>query len=331
MNNDVEDIRSKAEEFFRKYKVDFENGASWNVVDNKVNVDGDIDLSNRGITELPFKFGEIIGNFDISNNNLTDLKNSPDTVSFSFDCSNNKFRNLDNAPESVSLFICRENNIENLKSNTLKEIYGCLVCSNCNLKSLDGIQDLVNVPLDISAGNNNIENIDPLLKVHCEHENNVSIEIYLNGNNIRELTDLPRYASRIDLRDNPLEKISNIHLTETKFDDLRRETVPKTFIHINGDIEEKVMNISGCGFLVDYENSNVNKYLNEDIKLDLNPEIFPKDEYFTVHADEFRPIVQKQILTENLSIKNAIKNITERVANSQAGTKTVKPKTRMKI
>ena len=52
--------------------------------------DGDVDLSNRGLTKLPVKFREVGGYFYCSHNSLTSLEGAPQEVNGNFYCSHNK-------------------------------------------------------------------------------------------------------------------------------------------------------------------------------------------------------------------------------------------------
>jgi len=66
-----------------------------------VDVDGGVNLHNRYITVIPFKFGKVTGNFHCSNNHLTTLQNCPDTVGGSFSCKYNKLSSLKYCPAEI--------------------------------------------------------------------------------------------------------------------------------------------------------------------------------------------------------------------------------------
>ena len=61
-----------------------------------INDDGSIDVNNevfiaaRGLTELPLKFNKVSWNFDCSANKLTTLEGSPKSVGGYFKCNVNK-------------------------------------------------------------------------------------------------------------------------------------------------------------------------------------------------------------------------------------------------
>ena len=58
--------------------------------DSGLIVAGDVNLSNMGLTKIPYKFKEVSGHFDISGNCLTTFENCPE-IAGSFDCSNNPY------------------------------------------------------------------------------------------------------------------------------------------------------------------------------------------------------------------------------------------------
>jgi hypothetical protein len=83
--------------------------------DGLVDVDCDIDLSKKGLTELPLKFGEVTGFFNCDKNKLNTLEGSPHTVGSYFSCDENQLNSLEFAPKSVGDFYCRDNNIRSFE------------------------------------------------------------------------------------------------------------------------------------------------------------------------------------------------------------------------
>ena len=63
--------------------------------DGSIDVDGDVDLSNRELIELPLKFRNVSGDFYCSYNELTSLEGAPSSVDGDFDCSGNKLTSLE--------------------------------------------------------------------------------------------------------------------------------------------------------------------------------------------------------------------------------------------
>ena len=66
-----------------------------------VNINGDVYLSDKSLTNIPVKFGEITGVFYCRRNKLTSLEFSPQTVSGSFYCGDNKLTSLDFSPKNI--------------------------------------------------------------------------------------------------------------------------------------------------------------------------------------------------------------------------------------
>jgi len=113
-------------------KFDIKN---WSLVDGLVNVDGGVDLSMMGLTELPLKFGRVTGSFDCAYNKLTSLEGCPRSVGGNFDCEENKLTSLVGCPRSVGgTFYCRDNKIREFTG--IKYIGGLLFCSRNPIKNI---------------------------------------------------------------------------------------------------------------------------------------------------------------------------------------------------
>lgn len=128
--------------------------------DEIIDVNGDVDLSNNGLSEIPVKFGHVTGNFICYRNKLTSLKNCPDTIGGDFNCSLNNLSSLEYGPKYVGgeyncgyneltslfgvpetikgKFNCVGNQLTSLK-DLPKEILGDLACGNNPLKDLKNI------------------------------------------------------------------------------------------------------------------------------------------------------------------------------------------------
>jgi hypothetical protein len=80
--------------------------------DGTIDVDGDVNLWNRGLTELPLTFNRVIGYFDCSYNKLTSLKGSPRWVGGNFSCKDNRLTSLEFCPDYVGgSFWCNNNQL----------------------------------------------------------------------------------------------------------------------------------------------------------------------------------------------------------------------------
>ena len=88
--------------------------------DGSIDVNGEVNLYKKGLTELPLTFNKVNGYFDCDNNNLTSLKGSPRWVGSSFYCNWNRLTSLEFDPEYVgSDFSCNNNNLTNINSHNV--------------------------------------------------------------------------------------------------------------------------------------------------------------------------------------------------------------------
>ncbi len=95
--------------------------------DGLIDVDGNVDLYNCSLTELPLKFRHVTDYFYCSENQLTSLDGAPHTVGGAFYCSYNKLTSLEFAPKKVhNYFDCRDNNIRSFEG--LVNISGVFYC-----------------------------------------------------------------------------------------------------------------------------------------------------------------------------------------------------------
>lgn len=125
--------------------------------DLKVDVDGDVDLSDKRLEEIPVIFGKVTGAFNVSRNNLKSLEGSPYYVGSSFFCTSNELENLKGSPvEVVGSFFCNNNRLETLEGMPA-EIGRNFDCSdNKTLKKLDSVSNIegtirCDIYADISA------------------------------------------------------------------------------------------------------------------------------------------------------------------------------------
>lgn len=80
-----------------------------------IDVAGDVDLSNRDLKRIPYKFNTVTGSFDCSGNALTSVLNTPNSVGASFICANNKIVSLEDGPQTVGgTYNCSQNKLEDL-------------------------------------------------------------------------------------------------------------------------------------------------------------------------------------------------------------------------
>jgi len=102
--------------------------------DGSIDVDGNVNLSRKKLTKIPFNFGKVSGNFSCHYNQLTSLKGAPNTVGGDFFCYDNQLTSLEGAPNNVGgYFCCAYNQLTTLDGvpNTVGGGFDCY--SNPNL------------------------------------------------------------------------------------------------------------------------------------------------------------------------------------------------------
>jgi hypothetical protein len=111
--------------------------------DGVIDVDGEVNLANKNLDEIPFNFGKVTDSFIIVNNNLTSLEGCPYYVGGEFACQFNKLKNLKGSPDEIVYnFYASKNNLESLEGMP-SEIGGNFYCDgNPNLKELDSISNI---------------------------------------------------------------------------------------------------------------------------------------------------------------------------------------------
>ena len=84
--------------------------------DGSIDVNGDVNLTYKGLTELPLSFNIVTGCFHCGVNNLTSLKGSPRWVGDYFSCYNNYLTSLEFSPDYVGgYFSCYNNYLTSLE------------------------------------------------------------------------------------------------------------------------------------------------------------------------------------------------------------------------
>ena len=121
-------------------------------------IEGDLDLENKGLTELP-DLSEVVvkGYFDCSNNKLTSLEGAPKTVGRYFSCACNQLTSLEGAPKKVGTwFNCNSNQLTSLEGapQTVGEDFRC---GDNQLTSLEGAPQTVGG--DFVCGDNQLTSL----------------------------------------------------------------------------------------------------------------------------------------------------------------------------
>ena len=84
--------------------------------DGTIDVNGNVDLSQMKLTELPLRFNKVTGNFNCFDNKLTTLKGCPRWVGGYFNCSRNELTSLEFSPDYVGgEFYCEDNQLTSLE------------------------------------------------------------------------------------------------------------------------------------------------------------------------------------------------------------------------
>ncbi len=122
--------------------------------DMQVDVDGDVNLSDKGIKNMPIKFREVKGSFNISVNRLETLENMPIRVGGDFDVSTNLLKSLIGCPNDIGGDLdATKNNIKD--TNGIGDVSGKILLDS-NVKSIkesvdsDEEEYLIIVYLDIT-------------------------------------------------------------------------------------------------------------------------------------------------------------------------------------
>ena len=110
--------------------------------DGSIDVDGDVDFINLGLTELPLKFNKVRGDFYCRGNNLTTLLGGPIEVGETFNCNYNNLTSLEFGPKIVGgRFLCSDNNLTSLEGVSKTIEVGGVFCSNNNITDLKEFPD----------------------------------------------------------------------------------------------------------------------------------------------------------------------------------------------
>jgi hypothetical protein len=104
--------------------------------DGSIDVDGDVNLTNKGLNKLPLKFRNVSGDFICQHNKLTSLEGSPQSVGGRFHCQYNKLISLEGGPQSVNGdFYCNNNKLTSLEGSP-QSIGGNFYCSGSPVESI---------------------------------------------------------------------------------------------------------------------------------------------------------------------------------------------------
>lgn len=107
--------------------------------DGSIDVDGDVDLTRKGLTKLPLRFNKVTGDFYCFYNKLTNLKRCPIYVGGNFNCHSNELITLKWCPKFVGGdFNCCNNRLITLKWAPTAVTNGDFNCYGNELTLLEG-------------------------------------------------------------------------------------------------------------------------------------------------------------------------------------------------
>jgi hypothetical protein len=152
---------------------------NYEIVNDLVNVKGNVLIVNRKIRKFPINFGIIGGMFNFNDNLLTSLEGGPIEVQGDYDVYNNKLYTLKGGPIEVGRdFICNVNRLTSLEYGP-KEVGMSYHCSLNRLTSLLGSPK--HISDDFRCFDNHLKSLDggPIAvggELNCK--NNPIYEIY---------------------------------------------------------------------------------------------------------------------------------------------------------
>ena len=129
-----QDECSLAEKALKDWGINYEKKQ-----DGTLFVPGDLNISNKGLTQLPdLTSVSVGGNFWCGSNRLTSLEHAPQSVGGGFYCDNNQLTSLEYAPATVGGdFHCYNNRLTSLE-HAPQSIGGDFYCYHNRLTSLEG-------------------------------------------------------------------------------------------------------------------------------------------------------------------------------------------------
>ena len=153
--------------------------------DGSIDVNGDVNLGNKDLTKIPFKFRNVSGDFHCYNNQLTSLEGAPITVGGIFDCGYNNLTSLKYAPNNVcSFFRCDYNELVSL-DGAPNFVSDSFICDHNHLTTLEGAPNSVGGIFDCS--NNPNLPYSELFKIVDRVKDNIYYSSY----------DIPEYKDKI--------------------------------------------------------------------------------------------------------------------------------------
>jgi hypothetical protein len=179
--------------------------------DGSIDVDGNVNLYDKKLIELPLKFGKVGGDFYCHYNNLTSLEGSPREVGGDFYCSENKLTSLSGSPREVGeVFECSDNQLTSLEGAPEK-VGGDFHCSYNELRSLSGSPREVGG--DFYCYRNQLTSLEGISKY-------ISGGIYCRNNQLRDVKGVKDgWLGDFEVSRNPVYEIFKL-FPEDKWDEV---------------------------------------------------------------------------------------------------------------
>lgn len=134
-----------------------------------LHVNGHVDLRNKNLKVLPFKFGNVNGDFDCSYNQLETLEGSPYIVNRSFDCSFNCLKSFKSGPKEVQDLFADNNQIKSLEN--LPEINGQYLTLSFNpIKTINSIPSDIFPDVSLLDLQKTLVSVDEINKLKISNE-----------------------------------------------------------------------------------------------------------------------------------------------------------------
>jgi hypothetical protein len=218
--------------------------------DGSIDYHGDVNLSNKKLTKIPFNFRNVYGHFDVSNNKLISLKGCPEKT-YKFHCGWNQLVSLEHGPKSVTT-------VYNAEHNKLKNIdFIATEYTKCNIylqhNEISSID--YNIISNLSFVSANVFYIsynlleDVILKPFSFFKN-----LYFSNNKIKKIIDKALWLEfeQLDLSSNKLKKfgyqansytIHNLNLASNQIENITFEFLSVRNLNLNNNRIKKLKSI----------------------------------------------------------------------------------------
>lgn len=251
-----------------------------------VDVDGDVDLSNKNLTHLPVQFGTVTGSFMCQNNELPSLNGTPHTVGRLFNCNDNSITSLEYGPKTIGTSYGCSNNLLTSLKGCPKNIPTSLNCSNNSITTLQEGPEFIGDYF--SCNKNNLSNLQG-----CP-QNNMAV-VDFSDNKLTSLEGAPPTVFQLILSNNLLTSLqSPIVSIESK---LNCENNP-------------IISLEGCTTII---GNNFSHKINTNDTHDLIKEFandytynLPNTFILNISANQFNAVTQSQHLENILPNKKEV-------------------------